>query len=121
MNVETMNTILYCEKWRETTAFYRNVLGFQTKTESDWLVEFAVVPTACLSVADAKRTSIRTAGGAGITLTFKVADLRSLWQTLVDQNISVDPIRHCRMGGQAFFLHDPEGNRLEFWFDPSGA
>jgi catechol 2,3-dioxygenase-like lactoylglutathione lyase family enzyme len=27
----------------------------------------------------------------------------------------VAPIRDNYLGGQAFFLRDPEGNRLEFW------
>ena len=27
----------------------------------------------------------------------------------------VEPLRDSRLGGQAFFLRDPEGNRLEFW------
>ena len=69
---------------------------FPTKTESDWLVEFAVVPTACLSVADAKRTSIRPVGGAGITLTFKVADLQNMRQRFLDRNVWVDPMTQTR-------------------------
>lgn len=31
--------------------------------------------------------------------------------------MKVKPLRDNRLGGQAFFLRDPEGNRLEFWFE----
>ena len=117
MNIEASNTILYCEQWRETTAFYRDALGLSKTAATDWLVEFQLTPTSRLGVADAKRTSIRPAEGAGITLTFKVADLRAVHENLRHKGIEVDPIRDCKMGGQAFFLHDPEGNRLEFWAD----
>ena len=117
MEIKTTNTILYCKKWRETVTFYHKVIGLTPKTESSWMIEFVLTPTSCLSVADAKRTSIRPASGAGITLTFQVPDLTDTWRTLTERDIQVDPIRDCRMGGQAFFLRDPEGNRLEFWSD----
>jgi catechol-2,3-dioxygenase len=115
----SMNVILYCDKWGETVSFYRDTIGFPIKMATDWLMEFEVGPNACLSVADAKRTSIPSAGGAGITVTFKVTNLRSVWQELAHKNVRVDPIRDNRLGGHAFFLRDPEGNRLEFWSESS--
>lgn len=114
-----MNVILYCKRWDETVSFYRDTTGFPINMATDWLVEFEVGPNTCLSVADTQRTSIGSAGGAGITVTFKVANLRSVWQELVDKNVGVDPIRDNRLGGHAFFLRDPEGHRLEFWSEPS--
>ncbi|MDZ8118247.1 methyltransferase domain-containing protein [Pontiella agarivorans] len=117
MKLEAANTILYCKHWPETVAFYRHQIGLQEKGSTDWMVEFFLTPTACLSVADASRTSILPNLGKGITLTFKVFDLHAVWQQLKDRNIAVDPIRNCTMGGEAFFLRDPEGNRLEFWAD----
>lgn len=114
-----MNVILYCDKWADTVSFFRDTIGFPITMTTDWLVEFEVGPHAFLSVANTKRTSICSAGGAGITVTFKVADLRSVWQELVAKNVRVDPIRDTRLGGHAFFLRDPEGHRLEFWSEPS--
>ncbi len=110
-----MNTILYCRKWGETVAFYRDTLGFPVTMATDWLVEFETGPGACLSIADAKRASVNAVEGAGITVTFKVDDVRRVWQTLRRKHVKTDPIRDCRLGGQAFFLRDPEGHRLEFW------
>ena len=54
-------------------------------------------------------------GGAGITVTFKVANVRGVWQDLLGKDVKVEPIRDNRFGGLAFFLRDPEGHRLEFW------
>jgi catechol-2,3-dioxygenase len=110
-----MNVILYCRQWGEAVAFYRNTLGFPPKLETDWLVEFEVGPNQRLSVADAKRTSIQPSSGVGITVTFKVSNVRGVWQDLLDKNVKVEPLRDNRLGGVAFFLRDPEGNRLEFW------
>jgi catechol 2,3-dioxygenase-like lactoylglutathione lyase family enzyme len=110
-----MNVILYCRQWGEAVAFYRDKLGFPTKLATFWLVEFEVAPNTYLSVADAKRTSIQPSDGAGITVTFKVADVRGVWQDLLGKDVKVEPIRDNHLGGQAFFLRDPDGNRLEFW------
>lgn len=110
-----MNVIIYCGHWVETVAFYRDSLGLSPKRVADWLVEFEVASNTYLSVADAERTSIQLSGGAGITITFKVADVHRIWHDLMGRNVMVDPIRDNCLGGQAFFLHDPEGNRLEFW------
>lgn len=114
-----MNVILYCRGWDERVSFYRDTIGFPMNMATDWLVEFEVGPNTCLSVADTQRTSTGAAGGAGITVTFNVAKLRSVWQELVDKNVRDDPIRDNRLGGHAFFLRDPEVHRLEFWSEPS--
>ena len=115
MKTETVNIILYCEKWKQTVEFYRDIIGFQEKMANNWLIEFEVAEHVCLSVAKASATSINSAGGAGITVTFKVPDTHIMWDTLNDKGVKVTPIRQSRLGGQAFFLRDPEGNRLEFW------
>ena len=115
MKPEIVNIILYCAQWHETIRFYRDTIGFPVNMANNWLVEFQVTAQTCLSVANESATSIRSAAGAGITVTFKVPDLHSIWRTLTDKGVAVDPIRPSSLGGQAFFLHDPEKNRLEFW------
>ena len=76
-------------------------------------MEFETCPNLCLSVADAKHTTIQPAGGAGITVTFNVANVRGVWQDLLGKDVKVAPIRDNRLGGRAFFLRDPEGNLIE--------
>jgi catechol-2,3-dioxygenase len=115
MKIETVNTILYCDHWKETTAFYRDTLDLPIQTENDWFIEFQLTASACLSIADARRTTQRSAQGTGITLTFKVTDLKNIWDHLAEMNIEPEPIRTSKMGGQAFFFRDPEGTRLECW------
>lgn len=103
-----MNVILDCDKWSETVSLYRHAIGFPIHVTTDWLVGFEVGPNAFPRVADTKRTSTCSAGGAGIAVTFRVANLRSVWRELVDKNVRADPIRDARLGGRAFFLRDPE-------------
>ncbi len=115
MKPEIVNVILYCARWHETVRFYRDTIGFPARMMCDWLVAFDVAPNVHLSVADESATSIKSAGGAGITVTFKVPDVHGAWRRLTDKGVKVGAIRHSCLGGEAFFLHDPEGNRLEFW------
>lgn len=121
MAMQCMNVILYCRAWHETVDFYRDVLRLPSKMSADWLVEFEVRPGASLSVADAKRTTVSSAGGTGITVTFKVEDVDRAWQDLRGKGAPTDPIRESRLGGRAFFLRDPEGHRLEFWSETPQA
>ena len=51
----TANTILYCQAWAATVAFYRDHLGLPMTHTSDWFVEFALTTTARLSIADEGR------------------------------------------------------------------
>ena len=51
------NTILYCEKWPETVAFYQTGLQLPVTVSKDWFVEFRLTETARLSIADASRTT----------------------------------------------------------------
>lgn len=117
--VERTNTVLYCEQWAETARFYRHALGLAVTFENDWFVEFAVCPGAFLSVADASRSSIRPGDGAGITLSWQVADITAVRSSLAATGVSVgEPTR--RFGADVFDVFDPAGNRIEFWSGPLG-
>jgi catechol 2,3-dioxygenase-like lactoylglutathione lyase family enzyme len=111
----TANTILYCAAWNATVAFYRDTLGLPITFASDWFVEFAITDTARLSVADASRATLKSSGGAGITLTFEVANADALWAEFKDAGCEPTPCRTHAWGARTFYLRDPEGHRLEFW------
>ena len=115
--VRVVNTILYCRRWPETVAFYREVFGFPVSFENDWFVEFEVNPGARLSVANEQRASVKSAGGRGLTLTFQVAQADETWRRLRERGVQVGEVAAHAWGGRAFFLFDPEGNRLEVWSD----
>ncbi len=118
MNIERTNTILYCHKWIEIVTFYRNTFEFPITYQTDWFVEFQLTLGAYLSIADESRTSIRSVSGQGITLSWQVANLQAMRAALLKQNIPVSTIRK-KWGAFLFYLHDPEGHRIELW-QPSG-
>jgi catechol 2,3-dioxygenase-like lactoylglutathione lyase family enzyme len=113
--IRTANTILYCRQWQATARFYREVLRLPETHTSDWFIEFELTPTARLSVADERRASIRSAGGAGITITLQVEDIHAAHHRLTGQGAAPGPIQSHAWGAQVFYFHDPEGHRLEVW------
>ena len=113
--IKRANTILYCKNWEETVAFYRDKLRLEIAYECGWLVEFRLSPTAYLSVADQDRTTIPSAAGKGITLSFQIDDLQAVHQALTRIGLVPTRIRSQVMGADVFYLFDPEGTRIELW------
>jgi len=109
------NTILYCSAWSETVAFYRDSLGLPINFASDWFIEFVLTESARLSIADERRATIKSNHGAGITLTFQVADADALWAEFNTAGLQPTKCRTHAWGARTFYLRDPEGNRLEIW------
>ena len=114
MQIERTNTILYCQKWLETVGFYRDIFAFPITYQTDWFVEFQLTDHIYLSVADERRASIHSVDGQGITLSWQIPNLESVHADLLDQNVTVSPI-HPKWGASVFYLHDPEGHRIELW------
>jgi catechol 2,3-dioxygenase-like lactoylglutathione lyase family enzyme len=112
---QNANTILYCQAWHETVAFYRDHLELPITFESDWFIEFALTNSARLSIADERRATVKSSHGAGITLTFQVADADALWAEFEKAGLKPTPCRTHSWGARTFYLRDPEGNRLEIW------
>lgn len=114
MILQRTNTILYCHHWAETVAFYRDVFDFTINFQNEWFVEFRITDSAYLSVADARRATIESVNGQGITLAWQVADVKEAHAALKQQGIAVTDIR-SKWGAHLFYLHDPEGHRIELW------
>jgi catechol 2,3-dioxygenase-like lactoylglutathione lyase family enzyme len=114
LRVERSNTILYCDHWSATAAFYRALLGDVVVFENDWFVELRVREGASLSIADAVRASIASSGGAGITLSWEVSDVVAERERLLADGFTVSVVRH-RFGSPVVDLFDPEGHRVELW------
>ena len=111
----SMNVILYCTRWGETVDFYRDRLGLPVSFESDWLIEFRVSDGGCLSVADERRSRVKSAAGAGLTVTLRVPDADAAHARLAAAGLEVGPIQTHAWGARLFRFHDPEGHRLEIW------
>ena len=108
------NTILYCQNWRIVVKFYSEVLGLSGNWLSDWFVEFQLTADSYLSVADERRATIKSAEGKGITLSWQVEDVQAVHNTLKQKGVKVSEIKQ-KWGSIVFYIHDPEGNRIEFW------
>ncbi len=108
------NTIIYCDEWSAVVGFYRNVLGLRATMERDWFVEFELHAGAHISVADASHATVDGGTGAGITLSWRVADVVATHEHLVVRGVDASPIRR-RWGADTCFAFDPAGNRIEFW------
>jgi catechol-2,3-dioxygenase len=114
VKIKSTNTILYCKKWDETVEFYRTGLKLLVLSSTEWFVEFKLNEMSRLSVANEARTSIDSSGGKGITVSLQVADIEQTQAELIEAGINSPPIKEV-WGSKAIYIHDPEGNRLEFW------
>ena len=117
MNIYRTNTILYCNRWDATVKFYRDMIRLPVLLQKAWFVEFQLTDNSCLSVADAARTSIASAGGDGMTLSWLVEDIDAVHDRMLADGIDVGPFT-VNWGARAFYLFDPEGNRIEIWARP---
>lgn len=109
------NTILYCKKFAETVKFYRDILKFPVVFEKGWFTEFKITETSYVSIADEKKTSVKSSNGAGITLTFNVNDIDKTWNILQKNGIKPGSVMDHPWFSRCFYIFDPEGNRIEFW------
>ncbi len=108
------NTILYCQEWAATVAFYREQLMLPVLFENEWFVEFALTDSARLSIANAQRATIDSVAGQGVTLTLRVANLEEARQQLIEKGVDIGRIQ-TRFNAQVCYFYDPEGHRLELW------
>ncbi len=114
MKIKATNTVLYCRNWQETVEFYRTGLKVLVLSSNEWFVEFKLNEVSRLSIANEARTSIDSSGGKGITVSLQVADIEQTRNELIEAGITSTPIKEV-WGAKAIYVHDPEGNRLEFW------
>ena len=112
--IKRINTILYCRNWDETVKFYRDVLKFPVHYEAKWLVEFQLIESTFLSIANAAFTTIQSAKGSGITLSIQVENVDITYRRLCGIGIKTGPIKAI-WGARAFYIFDPEGHRIELW------
>ena len=120
LSLHSTNTVLYCRNWQETVDFYQAELELSVTFATDWFVEFRLVGSAHLSVADERRATIKSSRGVGITVTLQVGNVAETWRILRDKGLAVEPVKDHPWGARSFFLYDPEGHRIEFW-SPAGT
>ena len=114
MKIKSTNTILYCKNWQETVEFYRTALKLLVLSSNKWFVEFKLNEMSRISVANEARTSVKSGEGKGITVSLQVTDIEQTRNELIEAGVNPTPVREV-WGAKAIYVHDPEGNRLEFW------
>ena len=112
-NFKTANTILYCKNWTQTVSFYRDRIGLPVNFSNDWFLEFWLTDDARISTADESRASVKSGGGAGLTLALKVKDIDSVRADMEKSGVAPTEIRHHPWGARVFYFYDPEGHRIE--------
>lgn len=115
MRIRTANTILYCRKWEETVRFYRDHLNLTINFSTDWFVEFSLITTSRLSIADEKHACIESCDGKGITLSYEVENIDNAWEFAEKAGLKPSMIRKHPWDAKVFYLFDPEGHRIEIW------
>jgi catechol 2,3-dioxygenase-like lactoylglutathione lyase family enzyme len=111
----TSNTILYCRKWDQTVHFYRDLLALPVLFENDWFVEFELNSASRLSIADERRTSIKSNNGTGITLPLEVVEIDTCRNEMKHAGLNPASIRMHPWHARVFYIFDPEGHRIEIW------
>jgi predicted enzyme related to lactoylglutathione lyase len=111
----TVNTILYCRQWHDMVRFYRDRLQLPVNFSNDWFVEFHLTEKARLSIADERRSSVKSAAGNGITITLEVEDIATVHKRLLAMGLKPNGIRKHPWNALIFHLFDPDSNRIEVW------
>ncbi|MFO7752148.1 MAG: VOC family protein [Desulfobacteraceae bacterium] len=111
----TANTILYCRNWEKTADYYRSFLGLPVNFSADWFVEFVVTETTRLSIADERRSGIKSPRKKGVTITLQVRDIKAAHEAAVRKSLAPTQIRNHQWNAKVFHLFDPEGHRIEIW------
>ncbi|HEX6033479.1 MAG TPA: VOC family protein, partial [Anaerolineales bacterium] len=93
---------------------YKTGIALPITTSTEWFVEFKLTRTSRLSVANESRTSIKSGGGRGITIGLQVRDIETTRSHFENAGLEPTAIKQI-WGAKAFYIFDPEGNRIEFW------
>lgn len=114
-SLKTTNMILYCKDWEKTVRFYRDQLQVPVNFYTDWFVEFRLSAVSRLSIADERRSSIKSCGGKGVTLALEVEDIEMMRISMEKVGLKPTVISNHPWGARVFHLFDPEGHRIEIW------
>jgi catechol 2,3-dioxygenase-like lactoylglutathione lyase family enzyme len=90
-------------------------MGFPIVSDHDWFIEFRIVDGLYLSCMDETHTSIKSSRGSGTTITIKVDDAETVHADLKQRGAEPADLKVRHWAVKSFFLHDPDGYRLEIW------
>ena len=96
--LSTTNIILYCQEWEMTVQFYRDHLLLPVNFCTDWFVEFCLTATSRLSIADEKKSSIKSNKTKGLTLTWEVEDIITTRNQMMSSGIMPSGNQQASLG-----------------------
>lgn len=114
-SLKTTNMILYCKEWEKTVWFYRDQMQLPVNFSTDWFVEFRLNAISRLSIADERRSSIKSCRGKGVTLALEVEDIEAMRVYMEKIGLKPTMISKHPWDARVFHLFDPEGHRIEIW------
>lgn len=97
-----------------TVAWYKQILKLDVSFSNEWFVEFSLNEKAKLSIANEAKASIKSSRGKGITISLNVDDITDKHLSLIEAGLNPSSIKTI-WHSKAFYIYDPEGNRIEFW------
>jgi catechol 2,3-dioxygenase-like lactoylglutathione lyase family enzyme len=115
--VRSSHTVLYCERWEECIAFYRDILGFSVVFTNEIFVEVQPATGARIGLMNASRTRWPASCSESFILSFRVANIDETHQSLQRELSGIGAIEDHPWGARLFEIKDPDGRRIEFWSD----
>jgi len=82
---------------------------------TDWFLEFGLNEMSRLSIANEKRTSIKSCGGKGFTITLEVDNVESAREYAEERGMKPTQLKMHPWNARVFYMFDPEGHRIEIW------
>ncbi len=132
-----LETSLYARDLKQTTAFYRDLLGAKTLVDSPRLVAFDVGRSVLLVFQAGateqdfvdRRGRIPGHGGGGrlhLALSIVAEDLETWRARLAERNIAITGEYRWPRGGVSLYFQDPDGALVELatpglWWKPETA
>ncbi|OQY39482.1 MAG: hypothetical protein B6226_01780 [Candidatus Cloacimonetes bacterium 4572_65] len=114
MLIKKSNSIVYCKKFQETVSFYKDLIGLEVTFSKSWFVEFKLTESSFISIVDENRATIKSCSGKGITISLNVENIYHERELFIEKGINPTALKEI-WGSLHFFVHDPEGTRIEFW------
>ena len=120
-------TWFYYDNFAQATAFYEEVLGFESVVDQGWAKIYLISNGAFLGVVDAQagKGSCKTQRESAVLLTLVVDDVKPWHAHLKEKGVSgLTEIQHREdIQIECFFFEDPGGYRLEIqtFLDPETA
>jgi catechol 2,3-dioxygenase-like lactoylglutathione lyase family enzyme len=114
-SVESFHTLLFCSKWDDCIAFYRDILGFAVVDEKPGFIEFEVRPGSRIGLLQSVRDGASKKRAAPHILSFRIENLEEVHKDLSSRCPTASALRKHPWGALLFEIRDPEERRLEFW------